>query len=92
MPRDYFLIKKPLLTEKSTALNTLGKYTFVVEPEATKNEIRKAVKELYKVDVLNVNILNTQAKKRRFRNLISRKGGYKKAIVTLKAGQKINPT
>ena len=85
-----FLIKKPLITEKSTALEAIGKYVFAVEPKATKNEIKKAVKELYKVDVADVNVLNTSEKRKRFRNIVGHKSGFKKAIVTLKAGQKIN--
>jgi large subunit ribosomal protein L23 len=87
---ETFLIKKPLITEKATDLNKYGKYVFMVQSAATKPEIKKAVKELYHVDVVTVNVIRRPAKKKRFRNIISKKGAYKKAIVTLKAGQKID--
>ena len=85
-----FLIKKPSITEKATRLNEEGKYVFIVEPRATKNEIKKAVKEQYKVDVTQVNVITIPPKKRRFRGLVGLRGGYRKAIVTLKDKQKID--
>ena len=85
-----FLIKKPLITEKATDLKTAGKYVFMVEPWATKAEIRKAVRELYRVDAVAVNIVRIPGKPRRFRNIVGTKSGYKKAVVTLKSGQKID--
>lgn len=87
---DIFLIKKPLITEKATDLSGAGKYVFAVGPSATKNEVRKAVYEIYRVTAAKVNIVNLPGKSRRFRGLKSRKGGMKKAVVTLKAGQKID--
>ena len=88
---DTFLIKKPWITEKSTGLNAVGKYVFVVKTGATKAEVKKAVKAVYKVDAIAVNMVNRPAKTKRFG--AGRKGmqdGYRKAIVTLKAGQKID--
>jgi large subunit ribosomal protein L23 len=85
------LIKKPWVTEKSGMMNADGKYTFMVEPGATKPEIKKALKVIYKVDVVSVNVVNRPAKRKRFGG--GRKGmqeGYRKAIVTLKEGQKID--
>ena len=87
---DTFLIKKPLITEKATDLASVGKYVFMVLPQATKPEIKKAVKELYRVDAIQVNITRIPGHPRRFRNIVGRKSGYKKAVVTLKAGQKID--
>ncbi len=87
---DIFLIKKPLITEKSTTLSEVGKYVFMVKPEATKNEINKVVKELYRVDATSVNMINRPPKTKRFRNVRGTQKGYKKAIVTLKKGQKID--
>ena len=88
---DVFLIKKPWVTEKSTALAELGKYVFVVKPKATKEEIRKAVKEVYKVDAVAVNVINRPPKRKRFGSTMKgAQGGYRKAIITLKAGQKID--
>ncbi len=86
------LIKKPLITEKSTNLNEIGKYVFSVDPRATKNEVKKLIKEIYKVDPTSVNIVNLPAKTKRFRNIRGKESGITKAIVTLKAGQKIDLT
>ncbi len=88
---EIFLIKKPWVTEKSTDLATKGKYVFIVKTKASKPEIKKAVKEVYKVDAVAVNVINRPPKQKRFGG--GRKGtqeGYRKAIVTLKAGQKID--
>lgn len=85
-----FLIKKPIVTEKASDLSGLRKYVFMVEPHATKNEVKKAVHEIYKVDPVSVNIISAHAKKRRYRGLASQKAGYKKAVVTLPSGQKID--
>ena len=86
-----FLIKKPWITEKSTDLNAHGQYVFMVMPRATKGEIKKAVKEVYKVDVVAVNVVNRMGKQKRFRGVLSKpRDAYRKAIVTLKKGQKID--
>lgn len=89
---DASLIKKAIITEKSTDLNKIGQYVFMVERSATKNEVKKAVKEIYKVDAVAVNIVNRPEKRKHFRGLTGKQKGYKKAIVTLKEGQKINLT
>lgn len=90
--KDIFLIKRIVNTEKSVALAAKGKYVFMVRLNATKNEVKKAVKDLYKVEVTDVNTIRTESKKKRFKNTKSQKSDYKKAIVTLKAGQKIDQT
>lgn len=87
---DLFLIQKPVITEKATDLNALNKYVFMVKPKATKNEVKKAVKEIYRVDAVSVNMVNLPGKTRAFRGKKEAKMGVKKAIVTLKAGQKID--
>ncbi|MFH0890950.1 MAG: 50S ribosomal protein L23 [Candidatus Liptonbacteria bacterium] len=88
--RDSSLVKKPWITEKSARLNEGGKYVFLVKDGATKNEVKKLVKDLYHVDVVEVNMINIPSKSRRYRGLKSTKVGYKKAITTLKSGQKID--
>ncbi len=88
--KDIFLIQRPLITDKATALSSMGKYLFMVKSNATKPEIKKAVKDIYKVDSVAVNIVNIPGKTKRFRNTRKKQTGYKKAIVTLKAGQKID--
>ena len=86
------VIKRSIITERATDLTAIGKYVFMVEPDATKNEVKKAVKAIYNVDVVTVNIVNQHAKTRRYRNTTAKRGGYKKAIATLKEGQKIDIT
>jgi len=86
-----FLIKKPWVTEKATDLTARGKYVFLVTSHATKQEIKKAVKDVYKVDAVAVNVVNRIGKQKRFRGSLSKpQGAYRKAIVTLKEGQKID--
>jgi len=86
-----FLIKKPWVTEKAGLMSSAGKYVFMVQDDATKPEIKKAVKAIYKVDVVAVNVINRPSKKKRFgRGLKGAQQPYRKAIVTLKEGQKID--
>jgi large subunit ribosomal protein L23 len=87
------VILSPRITEKSMA-NALGtQYTFVVHPQATKTQIRHAVEEIFSVNVTSVNTVNVRGKQRNFARRGSRTSGhqsdFKKAIVTLKPGQKI---
>ena len=87
---NIFLIKKPIVTEKSMDIGALNKYVFMVKKEATKPEIKKVVKAIYKVDAVFVNIVNRHPKSKRVGAFRGRQRGYKKAIVTLKEGQKID--
>ncbi len=86
---DSTLIKKIWITEKTVNANAKGKYTFLVKQEATKNEVKKLVKELYKVDALEVNITTRPAKAKGNGRLAGVRGALKKATVTLKDGQSI---
>jgi large subunit ribosomal protein L23 len=86
-----FLIKKPWITEKAGMMQPDGKYVFMVQDHATKPEIKKAIKAIYKVDAVAVNVINRPSKtKRSNRGLKSSQGAYRKAVVTLKSGQKID--
>lgn len=87
---DRFLIKRPIITEKVTRDVVLRKYAFLVERRATKPEIAKALRAIYKVDPVAVRIVNTRPKTRRLGNSVGVKAGYKKALVTLKEGQKLD--
>ena len=87
---SHFIIKKPLITEKATTLAPMRKYVFSVSPDATKNEVKKAIKELYNVDATNVAIVNLPGKPKRFRNIRRTGSRRKKAIVTIKDGQAID--
>lgn len=88
-PFAYRIIKEPHITEKASDLNAINKYVFKVFPKSNKSEIKKAVEALYNVKVENVRIINLPAKKRRLGLFEGEKPGYKKAIITLKKGHKI---
>ena len=90
MTHDIFVIKSHRITEKATDLSKAGKYVFMVRSDATKPEVKKAVQKFYNVKVRGVNITRIPGKPRRFRNVKRLSSGYKKAIVTLKAGEKID--
>ena len=85
---DKILIS-PRITEKATAISQKNQYVFKVFPKANKTEIKKAIEDLYKVEVLDVKIINVPAKRRRLGRISGWKKGYKKAIVKIKEGQKI---
>ena len=83
------VLKSPQITEKATLLTEKNQYIFKIAPGANKTEVRKAVEGIYKVDVLDVRIIKIPAKKRRLGRVSGWKKGYKKAVVKIKAGQKI---
>jgi len=86
----HYVIKRPLLTEKSTAQNSdLGRFAFEVDRTATKNDIKAAVEAIYKVNVVKVNTMVHRARVKR--NKFGFTGGKttKKALVLLKEGQTI---
>lgn len=81
---------RPLVTEKSTVLQESGKYVFEVDPAATKHDVAKAVSTTFNVTVLAVNTLNVRGKNKRFgRRQMSKQSDYKKAVVSLKQGDRI---
>jgi large subunit ribosomal protein L23 len=86
-PQDVLI--KPVLSEKSYGLLADNKYTFVVNPNANKIEIKNAVEKLFNVKVLNVNTLNVKGKVKRMGKHVGRSSDKKKAIVTLQDGDKI---
>ena len=83
------ILSKPLVTEKSAALNADNQYVFKVTPEATKNEIKKAIRDLYGVKVEKVNIINLPGKTRRVGRNQGFRPGFKKAIISVAKGQSI---
>lgn len=86
----YFVIKRPIVTEKSTiARDEENKYFFEVDRRANKIEITKAVEKLFKVKVLNVGTINMRGKKRRMGRIEGKRNDWKKAIVTLAPGSSI---
>lgn len=86
------VIKTLEVTEKGTRLSgTENKYFFMVEPEANKVEIKRAVEALFKVSVVRVNTMNYRGKLKRQRSVhYGRTPDWKRAVVTLKAGEKID--
>jgi large subunit ribosomal protein L23 len=83
----------PYITEKTEMLNNKSKkgqiVVFKVHKKATKTMIKEAIYRLYNVKALKVNIINQPYKKTRFRNIITKKPGFKKAIITLEPGKTI---
>ncbi len=85
----YQVLRRPLITEKNSQLQALGKYAFEVADEANKNQIKQAVEKSFKVDVTAVNIIKVPGKQRRLGRQQVLTSPWKKAIVTLKPGDKI---
>jgi large subunit ribosomal protein L23 len=86
----YSVIKKPLVTEKSTIARDEGnKYIFEVDRRATKIEIRNAVEKIFKVKVMTVRTMNFTGKKKRVGRIIGSRSDWKKAVVTLAPGSSI---
>ena len=83
------IIVEPLITEKSVAQSRKDKYIFKVDKKATKNEVKKEIARIFKVKVLDVNILVQKGKEKRRGKVVGRTSDFKKAIITLKKGEKI---
>jgi len=87
----YEVLKRPITTEKTGfQSDVLGQYTFEVDRRANKIQVKEAVEKIFNVDVVSVNIMNVPAKRGRFgRRRVTRKPAWKKAIVKLAPGQRI---
>ncbi len=85
----YEVLRRPLITEKSTKLQTQGKYAFEIADEANKPMIKQAVENAFKVRVTGVNVVTVPGKTRRVGRRQIQTRPWKKAIVTLQAGDKI---
>ena len=83
-------INIPIITEKATVLSEQNKTVFKVHKNANKKIIKKNIEKLFKVKVIKVNIINKKTKIKMRQGKVSKKTGYKKAIVTLKKGQSID--
>ncbi len=84
------IIKKPIITEKSMSKTQEGKYIFLVDQKSNKNQIMELIKNYYKVDPIKVNIIRIKGEGKLFKNRYKTKTkDFKKAIVTIKKGQKI---
>lgn len=83
------VLEQPHISEKATDLSKENKYIFRVFSKSNKKEIKKAVEGIYEIDVLDVRIINVPRKKKMRGRIVGWKKGYKKAIVKIKEGQKI---
>ena len=83
------ILRRPVITEKSTILQENGRYTFEVAPNATKHQIKEAVEEAFNVNVLQVNTMHVRGKRKRFGPRIAQGRSWKKAIVLLSPGDTI---
>lgn len=86
----YNIIRKPLLNEKASLLyHENGKASFIVDTQANKIQIKKAIETAFKVTVEAVSVINVKSRKKRLGRFAGKTSAYKKAIVTLKEGDKI---
>ena len=83
------ILRRPVITEKSTILQEEGRYTFEVALNATKHQIKEAVEEAFNVRVLQVNTMHVRGKRKRFGPRIAQGRSWKKAIVLLSPGDTI---
>ena len=84
------VLLKPTITEKSTILQESGKYTFEIAPKANKVEVKEAVEKSFNVKVEDVNISRLRGKRKRYGPRLVKQPDTKKAVVTLRPGDRIN--
>jgi large subunit ribosomal protein L23 len=83
------VLRRPVISEKSVGLIEENKYSFWVDPAANKIEIKAAVEKMFKVKVVDVKTINVRGKMKRVGKYVGKTANRKKAIVTLKAGDRI---
>lgn len=87
-PRDILI--RPVVSEKSYGLSDIGKYTFIVAPDANKTQIKQAVEAVFNVKVVGVNTVNRPGKRKRTRYGWGKRRDTKRAIVSLAEGERID--
>lgn len=85
----YEVLRRPLVTEKSTRLSERNKYVFAVDKKASKDQVKAAVEKAFSVGVVSVNIIRVPAETKKVGRRAVTASSWKKAIVTLKEGDKI---
>lgn len=91
MKDPYKILKRPLITEKSNLLKEeMNQIIFEVDKKANKIEIKEAVEKLFKVNVIKVHTINMQGKVKRLGRSQGKRPDWKKAIVTLKEGERVD--
>ena len=88
----YDVINKPVITEKGTLLSSNSQIVFNVAIDANKKHIKNAVEKLFDVNVKKINIIVSKGKTKRFKGKLGKRKDYKKAIISLEKGQKIDIT
>ena len=88
----YDKIISPIVTEKSTKISEYNKIVFKVPSNADKDNLKKNIEKIFKVNVIKVNIINKKNREKLIRGRKVKISGFKKAIVTLKKGQNIDLT
>jgi large subunit ribosomal protein L23 len=83
------ILVRPVITEKNTMLGEQGKYAFEVAPDANKIEVKRAVEQIFDVHVTAVNVMKVPGKRRRVGRTSGMTRAWKKAIVTLQPGERI---
>ncbi|MFA5211391.1 MAG: 50S ribosomal protein L23 [Patescibacteria group bacterium] len=86
----YRVLQKTVISEKATRLEMQNKYVFVVNRKATKEDVKKAIKNLFGIQAKSVSMINVEGKKKRFGVTSGKKSDYKKAIVSLPKGKSIH--
>lgn len=91
MITEFDVLRKPLLTEKSMAMQEKGLnvVTFKVHPSANKIQIKESVEKFFNVKVASVRTMSCKGKEKRFGRILGRRNDWKKAVVTLKDGEKL---
>lgn len=91
MLEEYSIIRRPIITEKGSDLkDENNQLVFEVDPRANKSEIKKAVEKIFKVTVLTVRTQNRPGKRKRLGRFMGRRKNWKKAIVTLREGDRVD--
>jgi len=85
----YDVLRRPIVTEKTTLLGEQGQYVFEVSRDANKTMVKDAVEKRFGVTVLSVNVMRMPGKSRRFGRFVTKTPWWKKAVVTLAPGQSI---
>ena len=91
-PRHYDILRDPVIAEKATIASEHNQVVFNVASDADKPSIKEAVEALFDVKVKAVNTLNRKGKVKRFRGILGKQSGSKRAIVTLEEGHSIDVT
>ncbi len=90
LEKAYSILKRPLITEKSTMASQFRQYGFAVDMNATKPQVKDAVEQIFNVKVTDVNTVIAKGKTKRFRGYTGQRSNMKKAYVTLAEGQTID--